>query len=78
MAGPRRRLRPTIGGALAELPTYEDVFFDETTDVSAREVGYPITQGTQLSMLGDDGVKVISVPTFEADADAFKVLYTGP
>jgi Peptidase A4 family len=70
--------RPGVNGQLAELPRYGEVFFDDTTAYSANGVAYPIGLGTPISMVADDGVTVISAPTFEADTDAIKVSYTGP
>jgi hypothetical protein len=70
--------RPTVGGSLAELPRYGDVFFDDTTAYSARGHAFDIGLGTPISMVADDGVTVISAPTFEADTDSFKCSYTGP
>jgi hypothetical protein len=70
--------RPGVNGRLAELPRYGEVFFDDTTAVSASGVSYPIGLGMAISMVADDGVTVISAPTFEADTDAIKVSYTGP
>ena len=70
--------RPGVGGGLAELPRYGEVFFDDTNAYSANGLTCPIGLGTAISMVADDGVTVISAPTFEADTDAFKVSYTGP
>ena len=70
--------RPGIGGVLAELPRYGEVFFDDTTAYSANGLSCPIGLGTPISMLADDGATIISTPTFEADTDAFKVSYAGP
>lgn len=70
--------RPGVGGGLAELPRYGEVFFDDTSAYSAKGHTWAIGLGTPMSMLADDGVTVISSPTFEADTDAFKVSYTGP
>ena len=70
--------RPTVGGVLAQLPRYGEVFFDDTNAYSAKGLTCPIGLGTPMSMLADDGVTVISAPTFEADTDAFKTAYTGP
>jgi hypothetical protein len=70
--------RPTVNGNLAELPRYGEVFFDDTTAFSAQGMEYKIGLGTAVSMVADDGVTVISAPTFEADTDAFKVSYVGP
>jgi hypothetical protein len=70
--------RPGVNGQLAELPRYGEVFFDDTTAYSANGVAYPIGVGTPMSMVADDGVTVISAPTFEGDSDAIKVSYTGP
>ncbi|WP_125609955.1 G1 family glutamic endopeptidase [Specibacter cremeus] len=70
--------RPGVNGALAELPRYGEVFFDDTTAYSANGGTFPIGLGTPISMVADDGTTVISAPTFEADTDSFKVSYTGP
>jgi hypothetical protein len=70
--------RPTVGGVLAELPRYGEVFFDDTTAYTAKGLTCAIGLGTAISMVADDGTTVISAPTFEADTDAFKVAYTGP
>jgi len=69
--------RPGIGGQLAELPRYGEVFFDDTTAYSQKGLACPIGLGTGISMVADDLVTVISTPTFEADTDAFKVSYSG-
>jgi len=70
--------RPSVFGVMAELPRYGEVFFDDTTAYSEKEIAYNIGLGTPWSMVADDGVTVISAPTFEADTDAFKVSYLGP
>ncbi len=70
--------RPEINGQLAELPRYGEVFFDNTTATSANGVAYPIAAGTAMSMVADDGVTVISTPTFEGNPNGVKVSYTGP
>ena len=70
--------RPGVNGQLAELPRYGEVFFDDTTANSANGISYPIGVGTPISMVADDGVTVISAPTFEGDTDSIKVSYTGP
>jgi hypothetical protein len=70
--------RPGVNGALAELPRYGEVFFDDTVAYSAKGGSFPIGLGTPISMVADDGTTVISAPTFEADTDSIKVSYTGP
>jgi hypothetical protein len=69
--------RPTVNNVLAQLPRYGEVFFDDTNAYSANGLTCPIGLGTSISMVADDGVTVISAPTFEADTDAFKVAYAG-
>ena len=69
--------RPGVGGALAELPRYGEVFFDDTTAYSAKGLSCPIGLGSSISMVADDGVTVISTPSFESDTDALKVSYSG-
>jgi hypothetical protein len=70
--------RPSVGGSLAELPRYGEVFFDDTTAYTANGLACPIGLGTAISMVADDGTTVISAPSFEADTDSIKVAYTGP
>ena len=70
--------RPGIDGALAELPRYGEVFFDDTTAYSANGLSCPIGIGTPMYMVADDGTTLISSPTFEADTDSIKVSYVGP
>jgi hypothetical protein len=69
--------RPGVGGGLAQLPRYGEVFFDDTTAYSAKGLSCDIGIGTPISMVADDGVTVISSPTFEGDQDAMKVSFTG-
>ncbi|MGH3854368.1 MAG: G1 family glutamic endopeptidase [Pseudonocardiaceae bacterium] len=70
--------RPSVGGQLAELPRYGEVFFDDVTAYTANGLSCPIGIGTPISMVADDNSTVISTPTFEADTDSIKVAYTGP
>jgi hypothetical protein len=69
--------RPTVGGVLAQLPRYGEVFFDETTAYTANGLSCPIGLGTAISMVADDGSTVISTPIFEADTEDLEVSYSG-
>jgi Peptidase A4 family len=70
--------RPDVGGELAELPRYGEVYIDETTAYTANGNAFDIGLGTPISMVADDGVTVISTPTFEDNADMISITYTGP
>ena len=70
--------RPSVGGTLATLPRYGLIEFNDVTAYSKKS-SWPIAAGTPLSMVGDDGVTVISTPDPESgDADSFVTSYTGP
>ena len=70
--------RPGVGGALAELPRYGLIEFNDVVAYSQKSSG-PIAAGTPLSMVADDGVTVISAPDPESgDPDSFVTGYTGP
>jgi hypothetical protein len=69
--------RPGVGGGLAELPRYGEVYFDETTAYSATSVPFDIATGTPISMVADDGMTVISQPIFDYDSDMISCQYTG-
>jgi hypothetical protein len=69
--------RPEVNGQLATLPRYGEVFFDDTVAYTAGGQVCPIGLGTPISMVANDGVTVISSPTFEADTDSIKLSYSG-
>lgn len=69
--------RPSINGVLAELPRYGEVYFDECTAYTKNGNQFDITFGTPISMVADDGVTVISIPTFEGNTDMINCTYAG-
>lgn len=69
--------RPGVGGGLAELPRYGEVYFDEVTAYTAGGNHFDIGLGTPISMVADDGITVISTPTFEGNSDMINCTYTG-
>jgi hypothetical protein len=70
--------RPSINNKLAQLPRYGEVYFDEVTAYLKGGVHFDIGTGTPLSMVADDGITVISTPTFEGNSDMLSCAYTGP
>jgi hypothetical protein len=70
--------RPGINGALAQLPRYGEVYFDEVTAYTSGGNAFDIGLGTPINMVADDGVTLISNPTFEGNSDMINCTYVGP